>query len=152
MAFDADGDGDTDLVFGNKGVNLLVRNDGQGRFSYDADALPLLYASTHDIDAGDIDGDGDPDLVIANEGQNRVLINDGAGAFTDTTETAIGMRAAEETREADLGDIDNDGDLDIIFANVGWAKFPPGDKVLVNDGTGVFSDESTARIQIVDEF
>ncbi|MEO1717588.1 MAG: FG-GAP-like repeat-containing protein [Planctomycetota bacterium] len=152
VAFDADDDGDVDLVFGNNGINLLVQNGGDAGFSYDPDALPPLNDTTQDIEVGDIDGDGDPDLIIANEMNNRVLVNDGAGVFSDNTEAAIGMRSAEETREADLGDIDGDGDLDIVFANVGWSKFPPGDKVLINDGTGVFTDESASRIPFVNEF
>lgn len=151
-AFDADADGDMDLVFGNNGINLFVRNDGQGNFAYDPDALPQLSSTTQDIEVGDIDGDGDLDLIIANEMNNRVLLNDGTGRFVDNTEAAIGMRSAEETREADLGDIDGDGDLDIVFANVGWSKFPPGDKILINDGTGVFADESVSRIPFINEF
>lgn len=152
VAFDADGDGDMDLVFGNAGVNLLVRNDGNANFTYDPDALPQLNGITQDIEVGDVDGDGDPDLVVANETNNRVLVNDGTGVFADNTEKAIGIRSAEETREADLGDIDGDGDLDLIFANVGWSKFPTHDKILINDGTGIFADESTGRIPFIDEF
>ncbi len=152
VAFDADADGDADLIFGNNGVNLLCRNDGSANFTYDPDALPQLNGTTQDIEVGDIDGDGDPDLIIANEKNNRVLVNNGEGVFTDNTEAAIGMRVAEETREADLGDIDGDGDLDLVFANVGWSNFPPGDKILVNDGTGVFADESVSRIPFVNEF
>ncbi|MEL6497422.1 MAG: FG-GAP-like repeat-containing protein [Planctomycetota bacterium] len=152
IAFDADSDGDTDLVFGNSGVNLLCLNSGDGTFTYAADALPQHNDTTQDIEAGDIDGDGDLDLVVANELNNRVLLNDGDGSFTDNTEAAIGLRAGEETREADLGDIDGDGDLDLVFANVGWSNFPPGDKVLINDGRGVFADESTSRIPFINEF
>ncbi|MEO1585275.1 MAG: VCBS repeat-containing protein [Planctomycetota bacterium] len=152
IAIDADLDGDQDLIFGNKGVNFLLRNDGNAGFSYDPEALPQQNDATQDLEAGDIDGDGDLDLVVGNENNNRVLINDGSGNFTDNTDAAIGARTAEETREADLGDIDGDGDLDIVFANVGWAQFPPGDKILINDGTGVFADESVSRIPFINEF
>lgn len=152
VAFDADADGDIDLIFGNKGVNLFCRNDGHANFTYAPEAVPEQNDTTQDIEVGDIDGDGDMDLIIANELNNRVLVNNGDGTFTDNTEAAIGTRTAEETREADLGDIDGDGDLDIVFANVGWSNFPPGDKILINDGTGVFADESLSRIPFINEF
>ena len=84
-----------------------------------------------------------------NEDRNRLLINDGTGRFTDHSERRIPLRAtAEETREADFGDVDGDGDLDILFANV-RAFVPdadPRNRLLINDGTGVFTDETQARL------
>jgi hypothetical protein len=48
----------------------------------------------------------------------------------------------EYTNQLTIGDIDGDGDLDILFANSGT-----GDKarVYINNGAGVFTDETTAR-------
>jgi hypothetical protein len=51
----------------------------------------------------------------------------------------------EWSNQATVGDIDNDGDLDIIFANGGNFSSPGSNqiqRVYINDGTGVFTDES----------
>lgn len=151
-AFDADGDGDVDLLFGNKGQNELALNDGSANFTRAEGALPTSGDITQDIELGDIDGDGDLDVVFGNEDANRVLRNDGDGTFTDITAAAVGWRATEETREADLADIDGDGDLDLYFANVGWAGHAPQDALLVNDGTGRFQPAPGGSIPAFAEF
>jgi hypothetical protein len=68
---------------------------------------------------GDLDGDGDLDVLTAvgtpSLGEasilgNRLLVNDGSGNFTDS-----GRRLGEtEGTAAALGDMDGDGDLDIL--------------------------------------
>jgi hypothetical protein len=148
-AFDADGDGDLDLAIGNDGRNALLLNDGFGVFSdVTATNLPEADDVTQDIQAGDIDGDGDIDLIVANEGRNRVLVNSGDGVFRDDSESKLQFREAPEvTRQAALIDVDDDGDLDVYFANTPWA---PGadarDRLLMNNGVGVFVDETEQRL------
>jgi hypothetical protein len=89
-----------------------------------------------------VDGDGDPDLLIANENDNALLLNDGTGVFAPAPDGALPLPAhPEETREADLADIDDDGDLDACFANV--ARLPGAvaqNRILLNDGAGRFTD------------
>lgn len=150
LVADLDQDGHLDILIGNAGQNRLLLGDGQAGFTDATTArLPSRSDVTQDLELGDIDGDGDMDLVVANEDQNRVLINDGSGVWTDETETRLPAPAApQETREADLGDIDGDGDLDLVFANVAFsvAGADPRNRVLINDGTGVFSDETASRL------
>lgn len=147
-AADLDGDGDLDLVFGNAGQNFLFLNGG-GHFSDHTHArLPAFDDVTQDVEVGDVDGDGDLDLVFGNVGANRLLLNDGRGFFSEAATGRIPLRAAvEETREADLVDIDGDGDLDLYFANVAFvAGADPQDRILVNDGRGWFTDQTGARL------
>ena len=61
-ALDADGDGDQDLLT-SRGVEL---NDGGGRFTHSAGALPSTINPSQIIlaRAADMDGDGDEDLVV----------------------------------------------------------------------------------------
>jgi len=147
---DLNGDGHPDLLLANNGQDALLVNDGAGAFRDETDRrLPSSEDVSQDMELGDVDGDGDPDLIVANEGSNALFINHGDGRFTDESRDRLPLRAApEETREADFGDVDGDGDLDLLFANV--AAFvsgaDPRNRLLVNDGTGHFTDETEARL------
>ena len=145
---DIDGDGDPDVLIGNAGQNEALVNDGAGAFAVETAArLPVAPDTTQDLELGDIDGDGDLDLVVSNEDDNRLLVNDGSGVFHDETGARLPLTpGAEETREADFGDVDGDGDLDLVFANVDFiAGRDPHNRLLLNDGRGVFVDETAAR-------
>ncbi len=154
-AADVDGDGDLDLYVGNLGPNQLLINDGSGVFS-DASAThlpPPPFNFLLDISAeavfADVDGDGDPDVVVSNEnpfnpdplggGQNLVLINDGTGHFVDETASRFPMRT-DQTAGLVPGDLDGDGDLDLMVINIG------ANAVLINDGTGHFVDDTAVRL------
>jgi FG-GAP-like repeat len=149
---DVDGDGDLDAIVANLGPEQLLINVGSGRFTDGSGQLPdpptFFQDITADARLADLDGDGDLDILLANEnpfnpsptggGQNRALINNGAGLFSD--ETAARLPVANDQTGAMLpGDIDDDGDLDVIVLNRGQ------DFVLINDGTGVFTNETPTR-------
>jgi hypothetical protein len=81
---------------------------------------------------------------------NKLYLDDGAGRFS---EAPLPRRATpEETRDADLVDIDADGDLDAYFANVRIfnADRDRQDRLLLNDGGGTFAD-ATERLVPDDE-
>ncbi len=155
---DIDGDGDMDMLFANgRGFsspqqqqrNRLYINDGNG-FFVDETSLRLpttLLGYTRDVEFGDVDGDGDMDLLIVNtfNTQSWLLINDGSGFFTH--DSAALPTSSFSGSDGDFGDVDNDGDLDIIFTNSGTSAFGTGiDKLYINDGTGLFSDETGTRL------
>lgn len=147
---DLNDDGRLDAIIGNNGQNNLLMGDGAGGFIDETSArLPQTAAITQDLALADIDGDGDLDLVTGNEDDNRIYINDGAGVFADESAARLPLRAgAEETRGVDLADIDGDGDLDLLFANVGLGvgRADPQNRVLINNGAGVFVDETESRL------
>ena len=69
---------------------------------------------TRAVALGDVDGDGDLDLVFGNFGeQTRLYVNDGRGKFTDATASRL-PKVKLNTWGVALGDVDGDGDLDLI--------------------------------------
>ncbi|GAA4781566.1 alpha/beta fold hydrolase [Lysobacter hankyongensis] len=152
VAGDIDGDGDVDLILSrNAARELVLRNDGRGRFEdVSATWMPDVIDVTQDLALVDIDGDRDLDLIAGNEpangGRNRVYVNRGR-AFVDETDARLPAPSApEETRKIAMGDIDGDGDADLLFANVDF-RMPAAarSRLLINDG-GRFRDETAARL------
>ncbi len=148
---DVDGDGDRDLLFRawisspySHHPRLYV-NDGRGNFS---DATPGRIPPTEAqaFVAGDIDGDGDVDVITCGyQGQEKVLVNDGRGVFT---EMAGRLPAPGSTfiHDLKLGDVDRDGDLDVVAIRVDYGSSVRQIRLLLNDGTGTFTDATAARV------
>jgi len=137
---DVDGDGDLDILFGEWQQDRLFLNDGRGTF-VDATAgrLPPDADVTFAVAAGDLDGDGDIDLVVGNRfSQSRLYLNGGSGTFTDATAGRLPAFSGE-TWDVALGDVDADGDLDIVFANA-TVRGPGQNRLFRNDGRAVFTE------------
>jgi hypothetical protein len=67
-AADADGDGDIDIALAMEfEPNVLLLNDGTGRFIDASDRLPRNVHDSEDIAFADFDGDGDLDLILVSE-------------------------------------------------------------------------------------
>ncbi|MBK8096028.1 MAG: VCBS repeat-containing protein [Planctomycetes bacterium] len=79
--------------------------------------------------AADLDGDGDDDLVAVNEATGIVtpLLSNGVGGFERGVEVAA-PAALVTLGMAAVGDVDRDGDLDVVVA-----RRPTGALVLRND-------------------
>jgi hypothetical protein len=139
---DFDNDGDLDLYLVNAdSSNILFRNDGGGTF-VDATSGPL-GGSTDDRAAAcaDYDNDGDLDIYLVSGAMlsNKLFQNEGNLVFVDTTTGPLGDMGSGWG--VAWGDYDNDGDLDLYFAN-----YSSGNKLLRNDGNGVFVDVTTGPL------
>ena len=143
-AGDVDDDGDEDLVVTNlagEGHDLYV-NDGKGAFANTAAVAGIGHRSLPYTGFGagwlDVDNDGWLDLLTVNGsvqipdtpspegalaplGQARQLFrNLGNGRFEDATRAGGPALLREDAgRGAAFGDIDNDGDTDVVVANNG---------------------------------
>lgn len=168
-AGDVDGDGDLDIIVANgqhsapptiplQAVMLQI-NDGNGNFTNEASTrLPLSAFGQQLANAvilGDVDGDSDLDAYVANGSsggvlcpslgsQNLLWLNDGSGNYSDAT--GLLPRYLDCSFDATFGDIDGDGDLDIVVANVGYGGLGEINRVLVNDmdNSGTFMDGTSS--------
>ena len=147
---DVDGDGDIDLVCGNSGQHRLYLNNGTGWFTDATPShLPVVNDNTNSIALGDVDGDGDLDLACANNAEareqpNNLCFNDGAGHFTGPTVSRL-PSALHDTTSVALGDVDGDGDLDLVCGN---AAFGSQNRLYLNDGAGSFVDATAACLPV----
>ncbi|MES2765339.1 MAG: FG-GAP-like repeat-containing protein [Bacteroidota bacterium] len=146
---DFDGDGDLDVVFVSEdnAQHEFYANDGAGNFTEIPDMLPDSEANA--VTVADINNDGFKDLIIGNAGQDFILINKssdgGKGTWTRYFEDETAQRLPLDesvTQDVEMADIDKDGDLDMICGN------EDGDKILVNNGSGIFTDETETRLPI----
>ncbi len=99
--------------------NLLLTNQGGGRFAHDPGTAPLrVFANTYQATWSDYDADGDPDVYLAHDfSPNQLFRNDGSGVFTDVTE-ATGTADIGFGMGVAWGDYDNDGAQDLYVTNM----------------------------------
>ncbi len=170
IAFDFDKDGDLDIYLGsyfrdlnmfklnseennilhdswevsrNGGNNIFYVNNGDGTFTNKTEQLGLLDTGwTMALAHGDFDNDGWQDIYVANDyGTDILFRNTGKGSFENVTEHSLGFDT-KKGMNAEVGDFDNDGDLDIFVTNVTEKFLYECNMLWQNNGDGQFVDVS----------
>jgi hypothetical protein len=139
---DPDDDGDADIFISNIAGETHAFYENLGGARFDDRRLPAgLASATHGYtgfgtDWFDYDNDGRLDLFVANGGvtilealrgdpypfrqRNLLLHNVAGGRFLDATrEAGAAFQTAHVGRGAAFGDVDNDGDVDVLVTNNG---------------------------------
>ncbi len=171
--FDGDGDEDIFLTHLNRQTNTIYVNEGDGWFSDKTMATGLGAPSVAFTSFGtawlDYDNDGWLDLVIANGAvqviaelalakdpfplhqPNQLFRNLGSGAggtvrFQDVTASAgPAFELSEVSRGAAFGDLDNDGDTDVVITNNNGPA-----RLLRNNATGNDAGNGWLGLRLVD--
>ncbi|MBU4486555.1 MAG: VCBS repeat-containing protein, partial [Candidatus Delongbacteria bacterium] len=138
---DINKDGNLDIYFANYETNYISEKDqlffgtGNGRFKNVTDISGILPADDRKragkgVSICDFDNDGDPDIYISNYrlSENFLFQNDGTGYFINAAKEknvagveTFGWRG--HTIGSEWGDIDNDGDFDLITANLAHPRY-----------------------------
>jgi hypothetical protein len=171
-AVDVNGDGWTDVIvcppseeplafFGGPPgppmrINVLL-NDGAGGLlpptAYDVSppvqvgpGIPFPRG-LRDAAVGDLNGDTHPDIaaVIDFGRKLSVLINNGDGTFGPFT---IYVPSSTNPTGVAMGDMDDDGDLDIVTANRGESTGGSSFSIFLNNGSGVLAEPTDWPITV----
>ena len=132
--FDADGDGDFDLLVGSGGnertnpenyQNRLYLNNGKGVFVKSTGVIPSSSNNVSVIAPCDFDKDGDVDIFVGSRSvpgvygidpKHLLLENDGKGNFNNVIDKkAFKLNATGMITDAVWEDIDDDGKKDLII-------------------------------------
>jgi hypothetical protein len=138
-AGDFDNDGDEDVLITNltREGSTLYRNNGRGSF-HDATAefelaRPSFLSTGFGVGWFDYDNDGWLDLFAANGAvtlvaalrgtpypfhqRNQLFHNTGASFREVNAQAGAALQLSEVSRGAAFGDVDNDGDIDLLVSN-----------------------------------
>jgi len=130
---DVDLDNDQDVFIANLiGPSKLWLNDGHGNFTQSSQVFDV--PAVHDVGMADFNGDTYPDIfLLSHDSPSKIYLNAGDGTFLLSNQN-IGS-IGDYPQYIDLGDIDNDGDIDALIYN--WQSVP--NILCINDGAGNFT-------------
>ena len=139
---DLNGDGFLDIYFaeyensgGEYGTDRLYFGKGDGKFTDVTETSGIKpedgkNMAGRGVNIGDFDNDGDPDIFVSNYRltRNFLFVNDGQGNFTEeATERGVSGNDTDgwygHTIGSEWADIDNDGNLDLISANLAHPRY-----------------------------
>jgi hypothetical protein len=174
VAIDINADGYQDLVYGgpkwkNGGfidevvpLNVFI-NSTENTFQESSaqvfgESTPS-YTHVREMIVADFYGNGQQSILIANTGydwspypgqRNAIIKNDGTGALIEQIGNSDTHDYQGFTHSADAADIDNDGDVDIVYTDILGDDVvnPEKVRILLNDGIGNFSRKSFIKLSL----
>jgi hypothetical protein len=142
---DFDGDGEADLAAANADANAVTILPGLGAGSFGAGTAFAVGLHPVSVAAGDLDGDGALDVVTADKlaSTATILLGAGDGSFVSNGAVPVGALPFPVVQPVAvaLGDLDEDGSLDIACANTDVSEV----RLLLGQGDGSFVDGGSSK-------
>ncbi len=156
---DIDNDGWVDLAVCDDNDYMKIYKNNAGTMTLttsliDTEINPGMFYSGDPYDSGnygsvwlDFDNDGDLDLYIAHCRQSatsstdqrrrdRLFVNNGSNVYSEQSATyGIEITDFKQSWTSSFGDLDNDGDFDLVMTNHG-----ENGQIFENNGSGMFTD------------
>ncbi len=159
-AGDVNRDGNLDIYVNNISIDTgtyFLMGNGDGTFAKVAGGLPASVQSANEgflsCAIADTDADGMPDLILGRWSHNGfvdsiVLFGNGAGDFTTRPRYILPSAAQAIVIDIAVLDINRDGRPDLILATQTGDHSLSGFglQILINQGNGVFADETSTRL------
>jgi hypothetical protein len=118
---DVNGDQRPDIIGTHDDVGIVdvLLSDGNGKFAPAPGSPMRLATAVWGIATGDLDGDGKLDVALGGaSGEDIVcLLGDGQGKFREATDWKL--KAGRQPNYLAVGDLNGDGQADIVAANYG---------------------------------
>ncbi|MFC3879123.1 FG-GAP repeat domain-containing protein [Algoriphagus namhaensis] len=159
---DLNEDGLVDLIFANGGdysepgklesSRIFINQGSETQFLEVTEQVfgeEKFYARV--IKVRDLNADGYPDIFIGAtfQNQSQLYLGTGNGEFSKVTSSHLPQKLAS-VGDVEFGDVDIDGDLDIVLADWGPGSNMNNDggktMLWINDGNGIFSDQTDTQM------
>ena len=127
---DMDGDGDMDIIGTKNGANrnddgslvsqsqvTWYENDGSPTPSFQAKIIDTEATGAQDVHVEDMDGDGDFDVIVATQDDDSIDWYENIGGPEEKWQKNNISKNVNATNGVFVGDMDGDGDMDILSAS-----------------------------------
>ena len=155
---DIDNDGDLDIfVTDTTNEPFFLINDGSGTFDHNTSNVPSEInesLAVHTTELVDVDGDGNDDLLVGGHehaAPTTIYWGNGTGKYLESSKTIISeITGFGIVIDIDVGDLDGDGNNDIVLNRTGSDNFYDGHYIQVIAGRGnrTFTDQTSQRIDV----
>ena len=155
VAADVNGDGILDMIVANRNSDSVSVRFGNGFGGFGAEAVYSSGTTKKDskrsitVALGDVDNDGDLDIAVTNRKANTVgvLLNNGTGHFSTQTYSTGDKKLGKFPMSVKMGDMNNDGNLDLVTTNASRGKKSSSIAILLGNGAGSFGTANTTLVE-----